>query len=118
MEKMAPSIGIFHLLIFVIAVSLTTAQQTIVTVTVPPSAQPTSPSYATPGEYKSQILGYTNLYRAEYNASALTWNTTLAQFAQQWSKRCVFEHSVRSVPPRSSISLFPVMIPLTDPVIG
>ena len=78
---------------FSLLVSPITAQ-VIVTVTVSASAQPTSPSYATPTEFESQVLKFTNRYRADYNASAVTWNTTLAQFAQRWSQGCVFQHSV------------------------
>ena len=44
-------------------------------------------------------LSTQNSVRAQYGASALTWNNTLAAAAQQWSNGCVFQHSGGSLGP-------------------
>lgn len=56
------------------------------------SAMPYTSNLASP------ILNSTNSYRAKFDASPLVWNTTLAEFAQGHSQKCVWEHSVRSFP--------------------
>ncbi|KAI9897729.1 hypothetical protein N3K66_007585 [Trichothecium roseum] len=75
------------------------------TITSPPAA-PTvnvqggvededSPSpYADYKSFTSAILNSTNTYRAQHNASSLTWNATLASFASSWiSSSCKMSHS-------------------------
>ncbi|KAF7723030.1 hypothetical protein EC973_002406 [Apophysomyces ossiformis] len=39
------------------------------------------------------ILDLHNKYRADHSAPALKWSNTLANYAQNWSDRCVFKHS-------------------------
>lgn len=43
--------------------------------------------------FKSTALNITNSYRQQHNATALTWNDTLADTAKDWAKKCGFEHS-------------------------
>ncbi|KAG0169760.1 hypothetical protein DFQ30_003266 [Apophysomyces sp. BC1015] len=40
------------------------------------------------------ILRVHNKYRAKHQAPPLRWNTTLAKYAQKWSNRCEFKHSM------------------------
>ncbi|OJD32700.1 extracellular scp domain protein [Diplodia corticola] len=50
-------------------------------------------SYTDDGVFKSTVLNISNTVRQNYNASALLWNNTLADYAQAWSEGCRFEHS-------------------------
>ncbi|KAJ2964402.1 hypothetical protein NQZ79_g605 [Umbelopsis isabellina] len=52
----------------------------------------TGASGVSSGDVKT-ILDTHNAYRKEHSAPALTWNTTLASYAQKWSNGCVFKHS-------------------------
>src|SRR3954468_24264251 len=67
-------------------------QTTVVaTVTVqPPSATsvPDTRAYTNSENLQANILNSTNLYRYEHNATALTWNSSLASFAQSWASHC------------------------------
>ncbi|TAQ83946.1 hypothetical protein B7494_g7732 [Chlorociboria aeruginascens] len=58
-----------------------------------PSAIPTSPSYTSDTSFESSMLEGHNFYRSEHNASALSWNTTSADYAANWASACNFEHS-------------------------
>jgi len=53
----------------------------------------TSKEYSDASDFQKAILNSTNTYRAQHNASALSWNTSLADFAENWGKACVFQHS-------------------------
>jgi uncharacterized protein YkwD len=53
----------------------------------------TSADYTDATLFQTTILNMTNAYRAQHNASRLTWNTTLAAYATAWSEKCVFAHS-------------------------
>lgn len=53
------------------------------------------PSYTDDGVFENVMLNISNTVRQDYNASSLVWNDTLAVYAQSWSERCTFEHSVR-----------------------
>jgi uncharacterized protein YkwD len=66
-----------------------------VVVTVAPPIPSNVPSYTNHQQFQSAILNSTNTYRAEYNASAVSWNTTLANFAAHYleTSNCVFAHS-------------------------
>lgn len=57
-----------------------------------------STEYTDDDEFKEAVLNVTNTYRKQHNATALEWNETLADGAQEWSERCVFEHSVCCTP--------------------
>lgn len=70
-----------------------TAATTIITVTAPPAATPTSTTYTSDSDFKSSMLAAHNFYRGEHNASDLSWNDTSAEFAANWAKPCVFKHS-------------------------
>lgn len=48
---------------------------------------------AVPANDIKTIVDLHNKYRTKHHAPNLAWNTTLATFAQNWSDRCVFEHS-------------------------
>ncbi|KAL1936315.1 hypothetical protein VTP01DRAFT_449 [Rhizomucor pusillus] len=41
----------------------------------------------------AEVLKLHNEFRAKHSAPALEWSTKLAEYAQKWSDRCVFEHS-------------------------
>jgi hypothetical protein len=72
-------------------------QTTVVaTVTVRPSSVPSVPdttSYTNSENLQADILNSTNFYRYEHNATALTWNSSLASFAQSWASHCRWKHS-------------------------
>jgi recyclin-1 len=54
---------------------------------------PLSPQYTTPVDFRTSILNSTNFYRYEHSASYIYWNETLAEYAQTYSEKCVWEHS-------------------------
>ncbi|KAF1824149.1 PR-1-like protein, partial [Dissoconium aciculare CBS 342.82] len=49
-------------------------------------------SYGDPS-LETTILNSTNTYRLQHNASTVTWNSTLADFAQAYAQTCKWEHS-------------------------
>jgi Cysteine-rich secretory protein family len=68
----------------------------VATVTVqPPSVTsvPDTTSYTNSENLQADILNSTNFYRYEHNATALTWNSSLASFAQSWASHCHWQHS-------------------------
>ncbi|RAL02445.1 putative extracellular SCP domain protein Pry1 [Aspergillus ibericus CBS 121593] len=78
--------------------ALVTAQQQqhttiIITVTATPTTPPNPPSYTSPALFQNSILNVTNTYRNAHNASNLTWNTTLTEYAQSWAEQCKWQHS-------------------------
>ncbi|KAF3041223.1 hypothetical protein E8E11_000913 [Didymella keratinophila] len=52
-----------------------------------------SAEYTSDSDFQTTILNVTNLYRQQHNASQLTWNESLAEFAKDWSEDCKFKHS-------------------------
>lgn len=48
---------------------------------------------------QAQFLSLHNSIRAKHSAAALTWNATLANAAEKWSSKCVFQHSGGSLGP-------------------
>lgn len=44
--------------------------------------------------FQDAILNSTNLYRSRHEAQALTWNSSLASYAQNYADGCKFQHSV------------------------
>ncbi|KAI6800561.1 hypothetical protein KC363_g1092 [Hortaea werneckii] len=50
---------------------------------------------------KTAVLNSTNYHRSQHQASNLTWDSTLADYAQDYSKNCKWEHSVFGTKPRS-----------------
>ncbi|KAL4943841.1 CAP domain-containing protein [Aspergillus oleicola] len=75
-----------------IATEITTATATAGVVTATPKV-PQDKSYISAKLFKSTVLEATNAYRKAYNASSLSWNNTLADFAKEWAGKCVWEHS-------------------------
>lgn len=75
-----------------------TATETATTTTTTNRQIPQDRSYTSASQFKSSILSTTNAYRTAYNASSLVWNETLASFANQWAKTCLWKHSVRTLP--------------------
>lgn len=61
------------------------------TETAPPA--PLSTQYTSAEDFRTSMLNETNLYRYQHSASYLYWNTTLAEYAQQYSTLCVWRHS-------------------------
>jgi recyclin-1 len=72
-------------------------QTTVVaTVTVQPASVtsvPDTTSYTNANNLQADILNSTNFYRYEHNATALSWNASLASYAQSWASRCQWQHS-------------------------
>ncbi|KAF1929894.1 PR-1-like protein, partial [Didymella exigua CBS 183.55] len=52
-----------------------------------------SAEYASDSNFQQAILDVTNLYRRQHNASQLSWNNSLAEYAKDWSEDCKFDHS-------------------------
>lgn len=72
--------------------------QVVTTVTVAPSIPSDEPSYSRFPTFTSAILNSTNIYREQHNASSLSWNFTLEDFARDYlddmsGNSCDFEHS-------------------------
>lgn len=53
-----------------------------------------SPSYKDLGLFRKAILESHNLFREQHNATALSWNHSLASDGVRWAKGCVWKHSV------------------------
>ncbi|KAI9158977.1 Protein PRY2 [Paramyrothecium foliicola] len=66
-----------------------------VTVTAPPSIPSEEPEFVDDDTFTSAILNSTNTFRTQHNASDLSWNDTLAEFAVDYLEEadCEFEHS-------------------------
>ncbi|KAF2109088.1 CAP domain-containing protein [Lophiotrema nucula] len=55
--------------------------------------QQASVEYTDDDDFRAAVLNSTNTYRRQHNATGLSWNDTLSDYALNWSDRCVFEHS-------------------------
>ena len=62
-------------------------------ITSSPSSTPPSPQYTDTGVFESAVLNSTNTYRRQHNASDLTWNDTLASYAEEHVSACQFAHT-------------------------
>lgn len=82
---MRPTLAFFFL-------ALASAQQAENATTTTASTQ-----YTDDDAFEEAVLSMTNTYRRQYNATAVVWNETLAEFAEDYGKACEFEHSVRTV---------------------
>ncbi|GAA5864432.1 hypothetical protein JCM1840_000493 [Sporobolomyces johnsonii] len=52
---------------------------------------------ATLSSFETDCLEAHNTFRATHNATALTWNTTLADATERWAKECQWKHSAGSL---------------------
>ncbi|KAI1614441.1 CAP domain-containing protein [Exophiala viscosa] len=77
------------------SISTTVVVATTVTsyYTAAAATAPLSPQYTDSLDFRTSILNSTNFYRYEHSASYIYWNTSLAQYAQSYSEKCVWEHS-------------------------
>ncbi|KAK2733550.1 extracellular scp domain protein [Colletotrichum kahawae] len=81
-----PALLLFHL----------TSAQTVITTTVAPARPTAIPEWNSDGTFTSAVLNSTNHYREQHNASDVSWNETLADFAVDYLRGmddCDFEHS-------------------------
>ncbi|RSL39895.1 hypothetical protein CEP53_013733 [Fusarium sp. AF-6] len=84
------------LLLLVSILGITLAADNVVTITAPAAIPSNEPEWKTDKTFTSAILNSTNFYRAEHNASELSWNDTLETFATDYldsNDDCKFEHS-------------------------
>ncbi|KAL4907409.1 CAP domain-containing protein [Aspergillus multicolor] len=77
----------------VVVTVIETATATASTLATATPEVPQDPSYTSEQQFRSSILETTNTYRAAHNASDLSWNNTLADFAKDWAEGCKWEHS-------------------------
>ncbi|EME39192.1 hypothetical protein DOTSEDRAFT_138776 [Dothistroma septosporum NZE10] len=48
---------------------------------------------ATPGSLDAVVLNSTNWWREKFEAHPLTWNVSMADYAQKYAKNCIWKHS-------------------------
>ncbi|KAH9860315.1 hypothetical protein J1614_011645 [Plenodomus biglobosus] len=64
---------------------------------IPGSAQQmgseSSAEYTDDTRFRAAVLDVTNTYRKQHNATAVEWNSTLADYAASWGEDCEFKHS-------------------------
>lgn len=78
------------------------------------SSGPSSSSFASDTEFRSSILNSTNFYRAQHNATALTWNQSLATYAATYAEKCLWKHSVPLPFPHLSLLSLPSFLSLSN----
>ena len=71
----------------------TLAPSTVVASGTSPTSTGASSQWTDDSSFQSAILNSTNTYRKQHNATALTWNDTLATFAAQHVTPCNFAHT-------------------------
>lgn len=76
-------------LLLLLPITLTLAQQES-------NSTATSTEYTSDTAFQDAVLDVTNTYRKQHNATGLSWNETLAEFAADWAGECGFVHSVSS----------------------
>ncbi|KAI6247426.1 hypothetical protein HI914_04550 [Erysiphe necator] len=59
---------------------------------VPQDNDDTSKSPTSLSNYESTALKFHNIHRTNHSSSDLAWNSTLAKFALETAKTCIFEH--------------------------
>ncbi|KAH7140804.1 CAP domain-containing protein [Dactylonectria macrodidyma] len=71
------------------------AAEVVTTITVAATIPSNEPEWKQDKAFTSAILNSTNFYRSEHNATALTWNSTLEDFASDYldDNDCEFAHS-------------------------
>lgn len=72
-----------------------TVVSTVVITSYAPQPTPAR-SYTSETLFEDTVLNVTNRYRAQHDASALTWNNSLTAYAENWAKKCLWKHSVRA----------------------
>lgn len=69
----------------------------------PTASLPTSASISTStpnmskSSFQDEVLNSTNYYRKQFQVEPVTWNDTLADFADDYVKGCIWKHSVSFV---------------------
>jgi hypothetical protein len=81
--------------LFLLSLTLGIVAAQAVTITVAPTLPTAEPQWINTASFTSAVLNSTNVYRTQQNASDLTWNSTLAEFADNYltSSNCEFKHS-------------------------
>ncbi|KAJ9305745.1 hypothetical protein DTO217A2_4815 [Paecilomyces variotii] len=69
-----------------------TVVSTVVITSYAPQPTPAQ-SYTSETLFEDTVLNVTNRYRAQHDASALTWNNSLTAYAENWAKKCLWKHS-------------------------
>ncbi|MCJ1281922.1 hypothetical protein MMC26_001245 [Xylographa opegraphella] len=85
-----------HLFLFPLLPLCSFAQTTIVAtvvVTAPSNSATSSSQYTSDDDFQSSILNSTNVFRDEHNATALSWNDSLAAYAADYAGNCHWQHS-------------------------
>lgn len=77
------------------SVSVISTEVVAATITITQAAPttPESASYTDPTDLKTSVLNSTNFYRYEHGANFVYWNTSLADYAQNWANKCQWKHS-------------------------
>jgi uncharacterized protein YkwD len=77
------------------SVSIVSTEIIAATVTITQAAPttPESASYTEATDLRTSVLNSTNFYRYEHGANFVYWNTSLADYAQNWANKCQWEHS-------------------------
>ncbi|KAH7144393.1 CAP domain-containing protein [Dactylonectria estremocensis] len=88
-------ISLLYLHLLLATASLGAAADVVTTVTVAATIPSNEPEWKQDKAFTSAILNSTNFYRSEHNATALTWNGTLEEFASDYldDNDCDFAHS-------------------------
>jgi outer membrane biosynthesis protein TonB len=60
----------------------------------PSQPAPSAPSAPSGSDYKSTVLYQHNIHRANHSAPDLTWDDTLAGYAENTARGCVFQHDM------------------------
>ena len=74
------------------ASTITIPGPTVTTYIASPTTPP-SPQYTDSIVLRTSVLNSTNLYRYQHNATFLSWNDSLASYAQSYSSDCTWAHS-------------------------
>lgn len=53
-----------------------------------------STSFTSDAEFRATVMAYTNAYRSQHGVPSVIWNGQLAAYAQTWTNRCYWAHSV------------------------
>lgn len=59
-----------------------------------PEPEPEGPENSGLGEYEDVMLHHHNIHRSNHSAPALNWDSTLAKYALNTAKSCVFKHDM------------------------